>query len=976
MWAQETYPEVYYYYVEEKEAGDLEPLSKTRDGESQVLTLTFENNEFNSFINNQTVYVFKKAFPGALTERLQRMYLIGATSQDLLDDFYGFNQIPYSDYLGTLELTSLSINPEYLPDDYNSTEFISPQLIEGSSNKHLDLINAKQAWNIETGDSKTMIGIIDRELNINHPDLANKIFAHYGSVYNNPNDFHYHGTKVAGCAAAETDNDMGIASIGYENNLVTLDQDNFNIPTYPNFSGVTTYANQALFLVKNHNPKFKDYSPAINVLSLSFKSGCNYILADDLLFKELWDEYQVVTVAAAGNGSFRYPQYPGESCPDSNGGRNGYVYPASYEHVISVSSVGHHYPIGYVRPTDNKSIGWKDVHEFEVGDATKTFTHNDKVDIVAPAYGVPSTNGSNEYSQGYGTSFAAPIVAGVAAQMFAAGPSRFNSQGMPFVTNGVTADRVKQYIMDTAKDIYTIPENAPYIGQLGAGRINAHGAILKARCLYGNQYTNLDLMMHSTPDDVGKEPHNVDPIWNSPDIWVRNQPDGHIIQEHQDLHYVSNQTPVYVYVRITNNSCETSDGTEQLYLYWAKGGISQDWPIIWEGATGGPGNLQIGDDVGNLNIPVLEPGESTILEFEWQPYDPDIYQADGYAKPWMFCFLARIVTPNDPMTFTEVTNASTNAKNNNNIAYKNTTVLNVTGGPKGTITAGNYFSESPTVANFNFFTIDANDTNIWEQAEISIELDNTIWSNWLSNDGQGSNYEIVNEEEHRILLTGNHAQLTNVPFGSNEGGLITLEVNFLTDEVDSQDNFALHIEQYDVSRDESKGGFTFNVKRDVSRPDFEAEGERERINNITTLNANSINEPATYNWYDSNGDLVYSGEQLTVTSHIAQEYKLEIIADSDGHKDYAIINSESLYTLQSLSPNPANDQVQVAYEAQGATSGYISITSTQTAVSNNYILNVNDPNLSVDVSSYTPGTYVVALFCDGKIVETKNLVIQ
>ncbi|MDQ7916132.1 hypothetical protein RBU60_00980 [Mesonia sp. MT50] len=76
----------------------------------------------------------------------------------------------------------------------------------------------------------------------------------------------------------------------------------------------------------------------------------------------------------------------------------------------------------------------------------------------------------------------------------------------------------------------------------------------------------------------------------------------------------------------------------------------------------------------------------------------------------------------------------------------------------------------------------------------------------------------------------------------------------------------------------------------------------------------------------------------------------------------------SPYALQSLSPNPANNQVQVAYQTQGATSAYLSITSTQTAVSNNYILNVNDSNLIIDVSTYVPGTYVMALSCDGEII--------
>ncbi len=97
---------------------------------------------------------------------------------------------------------------------------------------------------------------------------------------------------------------------------------------------------------------------------------------------------------------------------------------------------------------------------------------------------------------------------------------------------------------------------------------------------------------------------------------------------------------------------------------------------------------------------------------------------------------------------------------------------------------------------------------------------------------------------------------------------------------------------------------------------------------------------------------------------------------SDGHKDYFTLNSESSYALQSLSPNPANNQVPINYPVEGANSSYISVTSVQNAVSNNYILNIDDPNLSIDVSNYTSGIYVVTLYCDGEIVESKNLVLQ
>lgn len=107
-----------------------------------------------------------------------------------------------------------------------------------------------------------------------------------------------------------------------------------------------------------------------------------------------------------------------------------------------------------------------------------------------------------------------------------------------------------------------------------------------------------------------------------------------------------------------------------------------------------------------------------------------------------------------------------------------------------------------------------------------------------------------------------------------------------------------------------------------------------------------------------------------------QEKEAGISFFSDGHKKYVTLNSESSYALQSLSPNPANSQVQIHYQVEGATSSYISVTSVQNAVSNNYILNVSDCNLYTDVTTYTSRIYVVTFYCDGESVESKTLVMQ
>ena len=387
--------------------------------------------------------------------------------------------------------------------------------------------------------------------------------------------------------------------------------------------------------------------------------------------------------------------------------------------------------------------------------------------------------------------------------------------------------------------------------------------------------------------------------------------------------------------------------------------------------------MEAGGQIATQNIPVLSSGESAILEFPWLPGNPDDYDYPGMVKPWMFCFLARIDSLDDPMTFTETQYPKDNTQLNNNIAYKNTTVINVNQNPKkGSILAGNLGNPNALTSDIRFFTITEDSDNLWEQSEVRVQLDDVLWAKWIASGAVSSGIEVIDEQNHTIMVNNSGARIEGISFAANETGMLTIGVNFLTEEVEEQEVFELQVEQIETSHQNSLGGFTYVFVRDNEREEFNAEGERAYNNNITTLNANAINEPAVYNWYNEQGDLVYSGQQLTVTDPVAQEYKLEVIAASDGHKDYTTVNSESPYKLESLSPNPASNQTEVCYNVGNASSAYIMVTSTQTAVSNNYIVNPNQTSLIIDVSNYPMGTYVVTLVVEGEIMEHKNLVIQ
>lgn len=80
-----------------------------------------------------------------------------------------------------------------------------------------------------------------------------------------------------------------------------------------------------------------------------------------------------------------------------------------------------------------------------------------------------------------------------------------------------------------------------------------------------------------------------------------------------------------------------------------------------------------------LNIPVLGPGESVIVEIPWYP--PNIADFGCFGDSGHFCLLSRIETETTApfgMTFPEGSNVSTNTANNNNIAWKNVTVVDET----------------------------------------------------------------------------------------------------------------------------------------------------------------------------------------------------------------------------------------------------------------------------------------------------------
>jgi len=571
------------------------------------------------------------------------------------------------------------------------------------------------------------------------------------------------------------------------------------------------------------------------------------------------------------------------------------------------------------------------------------------------------------------TSSATPIVSGLAALIYSINPN-------------FTAQQVKDIIRNTADDIYHIPYNQQYIGQLGTGRINAFRAVKTADCMV-NPTPGLDLaMQNSNLDDFVEPDANTEILWQSDDIWVRNQDDGDLIAVHQNPEYHPSN-PNYVYVRVTNNSCDTPSGNDNLKLYWAKASTSLYWPDHWNGTLympdpTNPNPVLVGNEIGTLTIPVLGPGESKILEFPWVVPNPQDYVGIN-PNPWHFCLLARIESPDDPMTFPEGMIITNNVKNNNNIAWKNTTIVdifpNVPSQIGGVVAVGIPYSVTTA---FNLqFAKDSHEIGpaIYDEAEVSIEMDDVFYDAWVRGGKQGQNFTSPGLASKKRIATGNNMELNNIIFAPNEIGTVNVKFNFLTSQLSTKKDFVYHAVQRNAATSEIIGGETYEIHK-RPRPIFDADaGSDETIerSESVTISASQINEAAVYNWYDPDGNLIYTGTDLTVSPDVTKTYKLEIITDTDGYKDYDEVEvTVNPYKLESLVPNPATSQVTVNYIADEASSAYLMVVSTVTGISNNYILDVNETAVNLNITTYTSGLYSVALVCDGDIVDTKNLAKQ
>lgn len=341
--------------------------------------------------------------------------------------------------------------PHYV---HTTTQAFTPNDPQVGSEGHdyFDYQNFFQAWGVTNGSSDVVISIVDSGVYYEHPDLIGKLwrnpqpgradpffpweiqndtigwnFWESGDVFageppeqnGNPvGNFSTHGTHVAGTAAADTDNGIGVAGTGF--NAIFMPVKTGGTREYPR--SIAFGYQGILYAAINE----------ADVINCSF-GGTNFSEFGRDVVEFATASGSLVVAAAGNNGS------------DVN------FYPAAYEDVLSVGSVR---------------------RQFD--DVISHFSnYGFHVDVFAMGEGLLSTffdyfadtnTWVANYQRNTGTSMAAPVVSGLAALIKAGNPDW-------------SPQRIASQIRTNARPIYDVNSSSIYENRLGRGLIDAHGAL-------------------------------------------------------------------------------------------------------------------------------------------------------------------------------------------------------------------------------------------------------------------------------------------------------------------------------------------------------------------------------------------------------------------------------------------------------------------------------------------------------------------
>lgn len=366
------------------------------------------------FTDRYGITNLSKPFHAAKTSQaLQLTYLVEFSNFGMIESFVKD--------LGNLNFVEYA---EKVPLD---KKCLTPNDPSYGSQWGLSIIGASTAWNYFSSGSNIIIAIVDDAVERTHPDLSPNLWVNDDPAGGGDNDGNGYVDDTNGWDVGSNDNNPNPPNSSYDhgthvagissarsNNSVGVASIGFSCKLMCIKATTTPTA-----ITNGYDGIVYAAANGAHVINMSW-GGPTFTTTGQNVVNYAWDQ-GCILVAAAGNDNV-----------------SSQFYPAAYTNVISVAS------------TSNS-------------DAKSSFSnYGSWIDISAPGSNIYSTTVGATYGNKSGTSMASPMVAGLVGLMKSLNP-------------GMTRTDLINCLYTTATNINA--QNPGYIGQLGAGRINAANAM-------------------------------------------------------------------------------------------------------------------------------------------------------------------------------------------------------------------------------------------------------------------------------------------------------------------------------------------------------------------------------------------------------------------------------------------------------------------------------------------------------------------
>ncbi len=359
--------------------------------------------DLKSYVPGRLLVGHRTSGDRGLEDRVLRLHG-AAVRRDLRDLSVSVVDVPEASSEAILVSLKNSGLFDYVERDYYAHTAAVPNDPSYGSQWHLPRIHSPQAWSVTTGSASVVIAVIDSGVFGTHPDLAAKLVAGWNFVGGNTDtsDVLGHGTAVAGAVAAASNNNIGIAGVSWASRVMPLVV--VNGEDYAAYSDIAA----AIQYGADHGARILNVSIGGVNQSTTLQNAVDYA----------WNRGAVIFAAAMNNST---------STP---------YYPAACNHVVAVSATD----------SDDHLAGFSD--------------YGNWIALSAPGTNILTTMNGGGYGYWSGTSFAAPVAAGVAALCLAVNPALSNAALVALLES-------------TADDLGT----PGYDNYFGWGRINAYQAV-------------------------------------------------------------------------------------------------------------------------------------------------------------------------------------------------------------------------------------------------------------------------------------------------------------------------------------------------------------------------------------------------------------------------------------------------------------------------------------------------------------------